>query len=382
MLKQENPLLIAFYLPQFHPIPENNIAWGNGFTEWNNVVKAKPKFRGHHQPQLPKDLGFYDLRLDDTRELQENIARDYGIDAFCYYSYWLEDKPILGHPLELEMGRNNSNLPICLCWANENWTRAWDGRDSDIILKQNYDYPSVENYCEYLIKLFQNQRYLRHNGIPVFLVYSPGEIPPAINFPKLLRARAQISGIRGVYLVAVKHGRSKHTGVDYLAMGYNQTLLFQPNKIDFPKPKNLSGDLKKFARNILPAKLFNMIRLKVNSYQNINYSEMSRQLMARPLKDFEIPCVFPSWDNSARRSISTIIQNDNPNEFGEWLATEMQKTQERKNQELKAVFINAWNEWAEGCHLEPDQKLGRAFLEQIASAKKNLGVKKHTPSVD
>lgn len=369
MVEEKSPLLIAFYLPQFHPIPENDTAWGAGFTEWNNVVKTKPKFRGHQQPHLPKDLGFYDLRLDETRAQQAKMAVNYGIDAFCYYNYWLNGRSILGTPLELEMNAPDRDLPICLCWANHNWTKAWDGREADIILQQEYTLESLKNYCAYLMPYFMRSRYLKLDGRPIFLVYSPEEIPVEIDFPKILRSEAKEKGIQDIHMVAVKNWRAKLTSNDYIKNGYNDVLLFQPNVDDFPRPTSINANLKFAVRKLIPQGIFNKFRMKINSYQKISYSGLVDNARNRPLGDSEIPCVFPSWDNSPRRSISTVIQNENAELFGAWLRAEIIKTNAVENK-LNAVFINAWNEWAEGCYLEPDQANGAAFLEEVRRAKK------------
>ena len=368
MMKNNSLRIVAFFLPQYHPIPENDAAWGVGFTEWNNVVKAKPKYAGHHQPHLPKDLGFYDLRLDETRRAQTKMAIEYGLDAFCYYSYWFNSKAILGLPLDLEFSATDRDFPICLCWANENWTRAWDGRDADVILKQDYTNESLDAYCQYLISKFKHPRYLRVDNQPLFLIYSPEEVPVEVNFPEKLRQYAKNAGIERLRLIAVKHGRAVKESGEFLSMGYDEVLLFQPNKNDFPAPKSIIEQIKGRIRRLLPSFIFNKIRFKLNSYQSINYKMMIEKIQSRPLEDFEMPCIFPSWDNTARRSISTVIQNDMPSTFGNWLCFEIERS-DRKKSGTHAIFINAWNEWAEGCHLEPDQKNANAFLEQVLRRK-------------
>lgn len=368
MAERNSTLLIAFYLPQYHPIPENDAAWGAGFTEWNNVVKAKPKFRGHQQPHLPRDLGFYDLRLDETRRAQIRMAIEYGLDAFCFYSYWFDGKAVLGLPIDLEFSATDRDFPICLCWANENWTRAWDGREADIILKQDYADASMDEYCRYLVNKFKHPRYLRINNRPLFLVYSPEEIPIEANFPEKLRQYAKGAGIERINLIAVKHGRATKSSSDFLNMGYDEVLLFQPNKNDFPEQATVRGRAKGFIRELLPSSLFNMLRLKISSYQSINYKMMVENIWKRSLDDFELTCIFPSWDNTARRSISTVVQNDMPSVFGDWLRFEIVRSNQKKRG-TRAIFINAWNEWAEGCHLEPDQKCANAFLEQVMRSK-------------
>ena len=334
------------------------------------MVKARPKFSGHHQPQLPKDLGFYDLRLDEARGAQIEMAVKYGLDAFCYYSYWFDNKAVLGLPLDLEFYSADRKFPICLCWANENWTRAWDGRETDVILKQDYADESIDAYCQYLVSRFKNPRYLRIDNQPVFLVYSPEEIPLEANFPEKLKQYARIAGIERLRLIAVKHGRAIKESNEFLSMGYDEVLLFQPNKKDFPDPMTVSGRFKGLVRRLLPPSLYNKMRLKFNSYQSIDYEEMAKCIQSKPLRDFEIPCIFPSWDNTARRSISTVIQNDKPSNFGKWLRFEMERS-DRKKSGTRAVFINAWNEWADGCHLEPDQHNNGVFLREILRATKH-----------
>ncbi|MBD3727084.1 MAG: glycoside hydrolase family 99-like domain-containing protein [Moraxella osloensis] len=363
----DNPSVIAFYLPQYHPIPENDDAWGVGFTEWNNVVKSQPRFKGHYQPHIPRELGFYDLRLEETRSKQFEMALEYGVDAFCFYSYWLNNKVVLGLPLELELKAVNRDFPICLCWANENWTRAWDGREADLIMRQDYDLNELMRYFEYLVSVFKNPRYLRKDKSPIFLVYSPEEIPPALNFPALIRTFAKKSGINSLHLIAVKHGRAERPSSYYISNGYDEVVLFQPNKQDFPSSEGLGSKFKEFARKITPQSLFNVIRSRFTSYQSISYKRLALELARRELADFEIPCVFPSWDNTARRSISTVIENNDPEIFRDWLKQEILK-KKKQNNGFNAVFINAWNEWAEGCHLEPDQRNGLIFLEAVKSA--------------
>lgn len=366
MTNKQKAKLIAFYLPQYHPIPENNHFWGEGFTEWNNVAKARPRFEGHHQPQIPKDLGFYDLRLKETRKAQAKMAQEHGISAFCYYSYFLNEKNILHTPLELEFNEHEEGIPICLCWANENWTRAWDGREQEILLEQKYDSKSLENYMDYLIEKFSHPRYLKHNDRPVFLIYSPDHIPSEINFLETLQNKAATQNIKKPYILAVKHGRALHHTKKYLEHGYEGVVSFQPNQKNFPKSQTTHSRLKNLARSLMPRSLYKTLARHITSYQAIDYRKMIENIIARPFHPSEIACIFPSWDNTPRRSISTVIQNEDPALFGKWLAHELTRLKSNKT-EHNMVFINAWNEWAEGCHLEPDEKNGLAFLREIKS---------------
>lgn len=354
---------VAFYLPQYHPIPENDLAWGKGFTEWNNVVKTQPRFHGHYQPQLPEELGFYDLRLKETRELQANLALSHGISAFCYYSYFLNNKIVLGAPLDLALS-DETGIPVCLCWANENWTKAWDGRDHEIILKQEYNAGDIENYIKYIIGKIQHPRYFSINGEPLFLIYSPDSIPPEVEFIERLRAEGIKHEIPKIKIIAVMHGRAKKTENTYLENGYDAVLTFQPNTKYFPPPPGHSGKVKKLIRRLTPRYIYHKIEKNIKSFQLIDYKGVVEKSLASPPSKHRISCIFPSWDNSPRRRISTVIQNNDPEIFKSWLEAEIHRTiaEERTTQ---AVFINAWNEWAEGCHLEPDQKNGRQFLQVI-----------------
>ena len=182
---------IAIYLPQFHPIPENDAAWGKGFTEWTNVTKAKPLYKGHYQPHLPADLGFYDLRLEEVRLAQEALAKQFGIHGFCYYHYWFNGKRLLHEPLDSKLKNPNEDFSFMLCWANENWTRRWDGKNHEVLIEQNYSKEDNVAHIQHLIPYFKDSRYIKVNGKPVFIVYKPFYFPiqlqPQRNGERLLQ---------------------------------------------------------------------------------------------------------------------------------------------------------------------------------------------------
>lgn len=198
---------IAFYLPQFHPVPENDEWWGKGFTEWTNVTKAKPAFRNHYQPHLPSDLGFYDLRLPEIREQQAELARQYGIHGFCYYHYWFNGRRILERPLNEVLSSGNPDFPFCVCWANENWTRVWDGGEKELLLKQEYSLEDDRAHIRSLIDTLSDERYIRIDNKPLFLVYRTGLLPNPKMTSDVWREEAQKAGLADLYLVRVEsHG--------------------------------------------------------------------------------------------------------------------------------------------------------------------------------
>src|SRR5690242_15190569 len=196
--------LIAFYLPQYHPIPENDLWWGKGFTEWTSVAKAKPLFRKHYQPHLPADLGFYDLRLPETRSAQAQLARENGIYGFCYYHYWFNGKLLLERPFNEVLASSQPDFPFCLCWANENWTRAWDGLEHDILVAQEYDAEDDRRHIHWLVEAFRDRRYIRVNGKPLLLVYRVSNLPDPLQTASLWREEAHKLGIGDIYLATVE----------------------------------------------------------------------------------------------------------------------------------------------------------------------------------
>ncbi|WP_454455076.1 glycosyltransferase WbsX family protein [Thauera phenylacetica] len=364
-----NQKTIAFYLPQFHPIKENNNWWGKGFTEWTNVSQARPRFAGHNQPQIPADLGFYDLRLNEVRNEQAALAKEYGIYGFCYYHYWFNGHMLLERPFNEVLKGSEPNFPFCLCWANENWTRAWDGLDRQILIQQNYNKEDSENHIQWFIETFHDSRYIKIDGRPLLLIYRCDHIPDIEEMILSWRKAVQKAGFPDLYLVAVKNGFIEIEDEDIISTGFNAIVDFQPDRRDFPSPRSAQEWLYRFARRVLPEWLYQRIKLSISMNNVVDYRAMVNAIMQKSWpKDYrKYPCVFPSWDNSPRRKSATIIQNDNPMLYGKWLKHAITDIQSYPDSE-RLIFINAWNEWAEGCHLEPDQKHGHAFLEQTRDA--------------
>lgn len=356
----ENDLrLIAFYLPQFHPIPENDEWWGRGFTEWTNVVKARPLFPDHYQPHLPADLGFYDLRASETREAQADLARQYGIRGFCYYHYWFNGRKILERPFNEVLSSHYPNYPFCLCWANENWTRTWDGSDHQILLEQKYSIDDDINHIRSLLPAFRDERYIRVDGKPLFLVYRTGLLPGPKNTADIWRNEARRAGIKDLYLVRVESFGDSGNPED---IGFDATVEFAPFNGAWGKRIFGGNTHKLLAKLGLLAPGY--IENRVFSYQS-----MARSMLNRPTPPFKrFHCVTPSWDNSARKKNAYIFYDSTPEKYENWLKEVVIRTKVRFTGDERIVFVNAWNEWAEGNHLEPDQKWGHAYLEATQRA--------------
>tara|TARA_R110001592_G_scaffold63586_2_gene195001 strand:+ start:7140 stop:8243 length:1104 start_codon:yes stop_codon:yes gene_type:complete len=357
---------LAFYLPQYHPIPENDEWWGAGFTEWRNVAKASPRFEGHYQPHIPADLGFYDLRLSETREAQANMAKDYGIDGFCYYHYWFDGKQVLESPLKAVLSSGRPDFPFCICWANENWTRAWDGQEREVLLKQSYSESDADAHIEHLAGLFSDTRYITVDGKPLVIIYRPDKLPNAKEY--LQRWRDFIkkkSSIPGLHIVGVQSGLVEWSDEEIIHNGFDAVLDFQPNRALFPVD-SWKRTLIERLRIWLPDLVFQFLKRKSELVNIVNYESVVDRSLARiwPKSYVKYPSLFPSWDNSARRVSPTVIQNLNAECFDRWLSGTVESVSEY-DLSNRIVFINAWNEWAEGCHLEPDLTMGDAFLKVV-----------------
>lgn len=342
------PKLIAFYLPQFHPIPENDEWWGKGFTEWTNVTKAQPLFEGHYQPHLPTDMGFYDLRVRKTRHDQIELAKQYGIDGFCYHYYWFSGTRLLNQPLEDMLADRGSNMPFCLCWANENWTRKWDAAEKEVLIAQKYLPEDDLNFIKGVASFFKDPRYIRLNGKPFLIVYRAQHLPDAKKTANIWREHCRSVGIGEIHLcAALTHGNE-----DYAQFGFD-------SGVEFP-PHNLH------CNNVANSILFHQpFRGRV-----VQYEEVAQTYMKRRYKNGNVfKTVFPAWDNTPRTgNRAVIVLNGTPKNYEYWLSKTIDNTQKQFPAEERLVFINAWNEWAEGCHLEPDRKYGLQYLEATLRA--------------
>jgi lipopolysaccharide biosynthesis protein len=347
--KPGRPRLIAFYLTQFHPVPENDAWWGKGFTEWTNVTKALPLFEGHYQPHLPTDFGFYDLRVRATRHEQIRVAKDYGIDGFCYHYYWFSGKRLLNQPLDDMLADPASAMPFCLCWANENWTRRWDAAEHEVLVAQRYLPEDDLDFITSLLPFFADPRYLRVEGLPFLIVYRPQHLPDARKTAAVWREHCRSAGIGEIHICAAL----THDNRDYAQFGFDSGVEFPPHNLE-------SRDYQ----------------LNVAFHQPffghvVRYSDVAQACLERQYPHANVfRTVFPAWDNTPRvGSRSLIVLGSTPGNYEQWLARAIARTTQDFPATERLVFINAWNEWAEGCHLEPDRKFGRGYLEATLRAR-------------
>ena len=358
---------VAFYLPQYHPVAENDAFWGAGFTEWRNVVQARPRFQGHAQPHLPADLGFYDLRLPEIRAAQARMARDAGLSGFCYYHYWFSGRRVLHQPFDAVLASGAPDFPFMLCWANENWTRAWDGGDREILLSQSYSDADTIAHAQHLLPAFADPRYIRIEGRPVFAVYNGDELPCPLRWTDLFRETCLNQGI-SPYLIRVE----RHSDRDLRppqALGFDAALDFQPLSRSFHRWKTTRPDLKRhFGRRLTNRLAHDWRRSQPWRAFDKRYDMaafVAYDSCQPPPEYTRFPGVCPSWDNSARRpkGKGIIFEHSSPRLFADWLAAKTRSFRPRGEENL--LFINAWNEWAEGNHLEPCLRHGHAWLEAL-----------------
>lgn len=355
--------IIAINLPQFHPFKENDEWWGKGFTEWTNVTKAKPRFRGHYQPHLPTETGFYDLRLPEARQMQADMARDAGIYGFCYYHYWFNGHRLMERPVNEILSSGEPDFPFMLCWANENWARNWDGGFKHVLMEQNYSEQDDINHMRYLCsEVFNDNRYIRVNNKPVFCIYKPSLFPNIRKTIKTWRHVAESYELE-LYLISAKRTESAESLID---MGFDATFDFQP--------LNQVGFSDWYWRNI-PFRLYRFLfKKQSNIFNHIlsykDYVKFRTSFVENEEKCY--PCVTPGWDNSPRRVNKPFMAfvGSTPELFFKWLSYVLKIFKPFSNEE-NFVFINAWNEWAEGNHLEPDMKWGNDYLKTIKRALRN-----------
>ena len=349
------PKGVAFYLPQYHPDAQNEQWWGKGFTEWTNVTRAKPFFEGHVQPVLPGELGFYDLRLPEVRQQQATLAESHGIFGFCYYFYWFDGATVLDFPLKALLETGEPDFPFCLCWANENWTRTWDGLETEILLQQKHDPVSDYKFIYDVLPALQDKRYIRISGRPLLLVYRPDQLAEPAKTVALWREVAVQSGLDGLVVAAVDF-RTR----DPRPYGFDLLVNFPPHH--FPADKLSPRELQQ---------MHAPETMSVKSYAAGIARDLAKPSGGGPFKRF--PTVMPSWDNTARRmERGTVFHGSTPMLFRLWTTAEMLLAARTLPEGERFVFVNAWNEWGEGAVLEPRRDHGRAYLEAFSAARSSV----------
>lgn len=352
---ENRPSLVALYLPQFHPIPENDEWWGAGFTEWTNVAKAQPLFCGHNQPNLPADLGFYDLRVPETREAQATMARKYGIDAFCYYHYWFGNgQRILERPFEEVLEAGKPDFPFMLCWANQTWSGIWHGLENEVLAEQRYPGKSDhEAHFEKLLPAFNDPRYLRVDDKPVFMIYDISDLPQPKATLDYWRVMAVEAGLEGLYLIA------EHDDPYWDAHSFGLDAFV--NQRQLPKRRKWISWANPVQK--IHAKFLDLLQ-RPDIYDYKDYCEYFVPTHASGLA---IPCVLPNWDNTPRSgSRGVVLKGSTPELFTKQLRQASDRANSRSAPD-NLIFIKSWNEWAEGNHLEPNKYFGFKYLEAVIS---------------
>ncbi len=349
------PKALAFYLPQFHPIPENDEWWGHGFTEWVNVTRARPLFAGHYQPHVPGEFGYYDLRVPEVREAQAALAAAHGISGFVYYHYWFQGKRLLERPFEEVLASGSPDFPFALCWANEPWTRNWDAQTGQTLMAQHFSDEDDLAHIRYLAAAFADDRYIKIDGRPLMMIYRPAQLPDAKRTAGIWREEARRLGFPDLYLCWVESWGPPPGGPE--AFGLDASIGFMPE----------------------PAEQIYSPVEGMRGHRIVDYQAAFTRELSRPAPSWKrFPSVMVGWDNTARRPYgATIFDGATPEAYERWLRHTVQSVS-RVREEENYVFIVAWNEWAEGNHLEPDQRYGRAFLEATKAVLVDAAPASHT----
>lgn len=382
--------IIAFYLPQFHNIPENDEWWGDGFTEWTNVKKAYPIYNGQKQPKVPLNNNYYNLLDDNVKIWQANIAKEHGIYGFCYYHYWFDGHMLLEKPMEQMLANKKVDIPFCVCWANETWTKAWVGNEKKVLIPQRYGGEKEwKEHFDYLLPFLKDERYIRKDGKPIIIIYRPLSIPCLEDMLCCWKKLAVQAGLSGLCVMCTTSDTHIEDSTNYNV--FDNIIEWQPHTAKSVKKKNeegLVGEVKKIRREFLISleekfgidfyrySPIRKIKKKLNlsmSGQFQDYDAVWKRIIdMKPLSVNSIPGAFVHWDNTPRyEEKATVIRGDSPEKFEHYM--ELQIKHARNQYHSDMMFMYAWNEWAEGGYLEPDEDNGYAYLEAIKTALKNTG---------
>lgn len=351
------PRLLAFYLPQYHPIPENDVWWGRGFTEWTNVGKAKRLFPGHQQPKIPGELGYYDLRMSDVREAQAALAKEAGIEGFCYWHYWFAGKRLLEKPFQEVLETGKPDFPFCLCWANHSWyAKTWNKDIPDKLLIEQ-TYPGEDDFIahfEAMLPAFKDKRYMKVGNKPIFGVFSPSELKQSEAFITCWNRLARENGFDGMYMITICF--KKHDIKPLLAQGYDALIY----------------DLA-FLRRSAPRFIYQLLHDLFRIPRLIDYKDyVKTSLSHTPVEKAILPCLIPNFDHTPRSGWrGDVMINSNPSNWYDFLVNTFRKSKIKPREE-NLIFIKSWNEWGEGNYLEPDHKFGKGYLEAVKKAIESL----------
>lgn len=374
------PRIIGLYLPQYHPIPENDEWWGPGFTEWVNVAKARPLFRGHYQPHIPADLGFYDLRLPETREQQASLAREAGLEGFCYYHYWFGNgKQLLQRPFEEVLKSGRPTLPFCLCWANHDWTnKTWKRgsslRRDTMIMKMEYSREDHIAHFHHLLPAFRDERYIKVDGKPLFAVYAPESIPDAAAFIDLWQKLAKENGLEGIHFVGyTANAKGRNQDGRLTLWDTHQAATLYKSVLDKGFDAVMSSGMAR-AQSMCHGKL-DMLLYYIS--KNTPLPTRNRTDYARLMQHYYVdedswenvyPTLLPQWDRTPRAGSKTNMLTGATPELFQRTVEEAIRRIRGKQGEHQILFLKSWNEWGEGNYVEPDQRFGHGFLEAIRKA--------------
>lgn len=364
--------IIAFYLPQFHEIPENNAWWGDGFTEWVNVKSAKPLFPGHNQPRVPLNGNYYNLLDDSVKQWQVDLANQYGVYGFCFYHYWFGGKLLLEKPVEQFLRNKSLNIHYCICWANEHWTNAWSGKNTKVLIEQHYGTEKEwEEHFNYLLPFFQDSRYIQKDGKPLLVIYRPELIPCLNKMLDFWEEKAREHGFAGIdfayqhagFTVAANRDESRFT----YALEYHPNCAQVFRDVEsFAGLKHIKKAFITYVENSMGINLREVLKKK--RLKHFSYDEIWDYILKMtPRNEKCVPGAFVDWDNTPRKGARGMVADGaSPDKFEKYLTEQIQRAREIYKKDM--LFVFSWNEWAEGGYLEPDEKNGYAYLEAVKAA--------------
>ena len=366
--------VLAFYLPQYFPIPENDRWWSPGFTEWTNVAKAKPLFPGHWQPHQPADLGFYDLRVPETRERQAQLARDAGVEGFCYWHYWFGGgRRILERPFDEVLNSGQPDFPFCLAWANHSWTEIWKGMHNTTLIEQTYPgREDEEAHFRWASPAFHDPRYVRIDGKPVFVVFAPHRVPEPQRFIEHWQNLAVKDGLKGVYFIALvnKYAPGVSQYRDPCLASFDAVTQHPPHDYLETSGSEANLTLKRRLKELrLGPVFYKATRGKMVRPRRYDYSDVVKHALSdMPDEERFLPCVIPNWDNTPRSGTRGVVyEGSTPELFAEYMTKAVERVAPR-DFDKRVIFLKAWNEWAEGNYVEPDATFGHQYLDAIRSS--------------